>query len=231
MFGTAKIGLISSPNWDDAILHAGIPVTEDMLMGDSPKALPEAAELKIRISTASGPPSTSSDSFYFDGAHIIVRNADLCAQLARRLEKLWGPPEKWSNPARNQAARLDQTASPGVSCALDIFRTPTVDAAHCLPDENTLMYPGQEIDVERRCLKAERPRVCELVRYSDRYLGPPWNGPNRGRIDATCHADDDAHHKFYAGDVPSSVEHSRSCIERVAYTRCNFSESARSRKR
>ena len=81
-----------------------------MLMGGEEGALPVDAELKIRLSTASGPPDTNAPSFYFDGVDIMVRNAELCTQLEARL----------NNPARHQAARLDLTSAPGLSCTLMI---------------------------------------------------------------------------------------------------------------
>jgi hypothetical protein len=137
-----------------------------MLMGAGEEPVPEDAELKIRLSTASGPPSTNMDSFYFDGVDIMVRNAELCKQLGERLEKLWGPQKAmWTNPARHQAARLDLTAAPGISCTLEIFHTASTDAAHCLPDEEPVYTT--EIDVKRNCQKVSRPTECKLVRYSD----------------------------------------------------------------
>ena len=199
LFGAMKIGRISSPEWRDPIEHAGVPVSEFMLMGDDEKPLPEDAELKIRISTASGPPDHNAPSYYFDGADIMVRNAELCTQLGQRLETLWGAQEAiWNNPARHQAARLDQTSAPGVSCTLEIFHTASTEGAHCLPDEEPV--GSREIDVRRGCLKANRPTTCKLVRYSDA------DRP----IEPGCQADD-AHHTFYAGDVPRSVARPRSC--------------------
>jgi hypothetical protein len=197
LFGAMKIGRISSPKWRDPIELAGVPVSQFMLMGADEKPLPVDAELKIRLSTASGPPEKNAPSYYFDGADIMVRNAELCTQLGQRLEKLWGPQNAWNNPARHQAARLDLTSAPGVSCTLEVFRTATTDAAHCLPDEETV--DSREIDIRRGCLKANRPTTCKLVRYSD----APFEV-------ADCQADD-AHHRFYAGDVPRSVARPRSC--------------------
>ena len=97
----------------------------------------------------------------------MVRNAELCTQLGQRLEQLWGPQKAmWNNSARHQAARLDLTPAPGVSCTLQIFHTATTDAAHCLPDEAPV--DSREIDVRRGCVKTTRPTTCKLVRYSDR---------------------------------------------------------------
>jgi len=197
LFGAAKIGRIGSRRWRDPIERAGVPVSR--LMGADEEPLPEDAELKIQLWTAGGPPDKNEPSYYFDGADIMLRNAELCTQLGQRLEKLWGPQKEmfWSNPARHQAARFDLTSAPGVSCTLAIFRTATTDAAHCLPDEAPV--DSREIDVRHGCLKANRPTTCRLVRYSDL---PPE--------DVDCQADD-AHHRFYAGDVPRSVARPRSC--------------------
>jgi hypothetical protein len=207
LFGTMKIGRITSSKWRGPIEHAGVPVIEDMLMGPGADPIPEDAELKIRLNTASGPPSIHSDTFYFDGADIIVRNADLCAQLGQRLEQLWGPQKgPWTNAARHQAAQLDLETKPGISCTLRIFHTPTTGGAHCAPDE--MPVSSQEVDARRGCLKADRPIACEVVRYSDRIVNPP-RLPRMGINPADCRADD-VHHKFYAGQVPGSVE-ARSC--------------------
>jgi hypothetical protein len=115
------------------------------------------------------------DSFYFDGADIMVRDPDLCKQLGERLEKLWGPQKAmWTNPARHQAARLDLTAGPGVSCTLEIFRTASTDPAHCLPDEEP--DTTSAIDAKRNCQKRSRPTECKLVRYSDALVPSPLSG-------------------------------------------------------
>ena len=196
LFGAAKIGRIDSRNWRASIDHAGVPVSR---LGADEEPLPEDAELKIRLWTAGGPPDRNEPSYYLDGVDVMLRNAELCAQLGERLEKRWGSQKemRWSNPSRHQAARLDLTSAPGVSCTLAIFRTATTDASHCLPDEAPVA--SREIDVQHRCLRANRPTTCQLVRYSDL---PPEE------ID--CQADD-ARHRFYAGDVPHSVAQRRSC--------------------
>jgi hypothetical protein len=134
-------------------------------------------------------PKQGQYAWYLDTAAIAVPDHDLCVELEERLEQMWGPPQRWENPARHQAAQLhwDKPDSDAGTCRLTFYRTATKNAAHCLRDEKPAEF--QEIDVKRGCLKRRRSNECML----DRMRFSQWRG--------SCVVDD-KRHAFYSSEGP-----------------------------
>ena len=128
---------------------------------------------------------------YLDGVAIEVPEHDRCVALQARLEKAWGPQDKWINSARHQRASLTWGTpdSDEPACTLVIARIPSADPAHCLKDERPSMV--REIDVANHCLAPARARGCEL----DRERALP-------RLHGWCVADDKTH-TFSSADDPT----------------------------